>query len=80
MPPGAETVWRAFNDLRAAAGRSGMTGVPIPIAYADVAGWQTTMRTPLHPDEVRAIRALDEARAAFEADLRAKPETLDDED
>ncbi len=57
-----------------------MSGAPIPIKYRDIVAWQQAMGTPLHPDEVRAVRALDEARAAWEADLRATPTLLDDED
>ncbi len=78
-PPGADTILRAFGDLRAAAGRDGMSGAPIPIAFAAINEWAKAMRTPLHPDEVRAIRALDEARLAFEAELRAKPETMEED-
>lgn len=57
-----------------------MTGAPVPIRYSDIVAWQSAMGTPLHPDEVRAIRALDEARAAYEAELKANPTILDDED
>lgn len=80
MPEGSLTILHAFADLRAAAGRQGMSDAPVPIRYADIEAWQATMRVPLHPDEVRAIRALDEARAGFEAEMRTKPATQDDED
>lgn len=57
-----------------------MSGAPVPIRYADIVAWQQALGTPLHPDEVRAIRALDEARAMWEAELKTNPNILDDED
>jgi hypothetical protein len=51
-----------------------------PIAYAEMAAWSRLMRTPLHPDEIRAIREIDLEWRAVEASRASKPATEDEED
>lgn len=80
MPAGGDTIWRFFMSLTGATQRDSMAGSLQPIAPSEILAWSRLMQTPLHPDEARAIRALDNCRREVEAQRAAKSATLDDED
>lgn len=80
MPPGAGTIWAAWQALAAVRPREPMAGLPQPLGYGDILNWMRCMQTPLHPTEVEAVIALDAEFRVWDAERRAKRNTSDDED
>ena len=59
VPPGAEALWQAFNELSGARVPGGM-GIG-PITLSEIAAWQDVFRVRLTPWEVETILAIDRA-------------------
>jgi hypothetical protein len=58
VPPAGALAWAWFIEL---SGTRGYNAVgPNPITYAEIAAWAALMRWPLRPEDVQAIRVLDE--------------------
>lgn len=66
MPPAGAHLWDTFLELHRARGGSGFG--PSPISHADIEAWVRLKAWPLRPWEVDAIRALDEAYFASQAE------------
>lgn len=74
LPPEAVHLWQAFRSLDAARGNNGFG--PLPISFVDMDAWQRVMQYQLDPWEVEAVRMIDNAYLAVEAetpDKRAAP-------
>lgn len=80
LPPGAETIWNAWQALAAVRRWEAMAGLPEPIGYGDVLDWTRAMRTPLHPKEVEAVIALDGEYRQWHSAQRKRNPATDDED
>ena len=57
VPAVASHVWEMFGALSLA--RSGGMAGPNPIGYAEIEAWSRLTDTPLDPDEVMLLRAMD---------------------
>jgi hypothetical protein len=72
VPAVASHVWEMFGALSLA--RSGGMAGPNPIGYAEIEAWSRLTDTPLDPDEVMLLRAMDIEYLAATYELSAPPE------
>lgn len=79
LPPGAETIWTAWQSLAAVRRWDGMAGLPEPIGYGAILDWTRAMRTPLHPKEFEAVIALDATYRAWDSEQRKRKPTEDED-
>lgn len=63
-------MWEWFLDLHQQRGRTDF-GQPVPLSHSEILAWAALMRVPVRPRDVAAIRALDRAWRAFDAEQRA---------
>lgn len=63
IPAGGGEIWRWFNDLSRS--RSYHAAGPNPITYTEIAAYCLSMRIPMRPHHIDAIRMLDDVFLNF---------------
>lgn len=76
MPPEGAHIWQAFRSLHSARVNNGFG--PCPISFVDMDAWQRVMQYPLAPWEAEAVRKLDDAYLAIDAEKAEERPTKGD--